>query len=100
MRAPFFVTAAAAHRGPARRGARRARLEAAREVQGGVPAGHLAAAYRACLWSRVANRVLWQLAGIPGADAQALYAGVREIDWAAPRRRRARWRRLHGSRAG
>lgn len=40
-------------------------------------------AYRACLWSRLANRVLLLLDLVPAADAQALYDGVYAIDWLA-----------------
>src|SRR5579883_24757 len=50
--------------------------------------GPLAVAYRACLWSRVASRVLLPLATFPSEDADALYAGARAIPWAdhlAPR---------------
>ena len=36
---------------------------------------------RACLWSRTAMRVLAPLATFPCSDAQALYEGVRAIDW-------------------
>ena len=43
--------------------------------------GTLATAYRVCLWSRIANRVLLRLAGFPAATAEALYAGVRQVDW-------------------
>lgn len=43
--------------------------------------GTLEVAYRACLWSRVANRVLLKLGEFPAADGDALYAGVRRIDW-------------------
>ncbi|MCK7581427.1 MAG: hypothetical protein MZV65_41210 [Chromatiales bacterium] len=39
--------------------------------------GDLALAYRACLWSRVANRVLLPLAQFPAPTPEALYAGVR-----------------------
>jgi len=45
--------------------------------------GDLALAYRVCLWSRVANRVLLPLAQFPAPTPEALYAGVRGIDWAA-----------------
>src|SRR5512142_594732 len=45
--------------------------------------GELAAGYRACLWSRLASRVLMPLADFPAEDADALYAGVRAIDWSA-----------------
>jgi len=43
--------------------------------------GDLAGAYRACLWSRLANRVLLPLARFDADDDQALYDGVRTIDW-------------------
>lgn len=50
--------------------------------QGGVGfAGPLEVAYRACLWSRVGNRVLLPLARYAAADAEALYAGAREVPW-------------------
>jgi len=54
------------------------------ERLGGVAFGaRLEDAYRACLWSRVASRVLLPLATFDAADAGALYAGVRAIDWTA-----------------
>jgi 23S rRNA (guanine2445-N2)-methyltransferase / 23S rRNA (guanine2069-N7)-methyltransferase len=43
--------------------------------------GTLEDAYRVCLWSRIANRVLLPLAQFEAVDADALYAGVRAIDW-------------------
>ncbi|WPL16777.1 Ribosomal RNA large subunit methyltransferase K/L [Thiorhodovibrio winogradskyi] len=55
-----------------------------RETRAGVAcAGTLADAYRVCLWSRVASRVLLPLADWPAADPDALYAGVAAIDWSA-----------------
>ena len=57
----------------------------AREVVPGVAGvafrGDLATAYRVCLWSRLANHVLLQLAEFPVADAEDLYHGVQTIDW-------------------
>ena len=50
--------------------ARRRRLRRVAEV-----------AYRACLWSRVANRVLSPVAAFDAPTPDALYAGVREVDW-------------------
>ena len=44
--------------------------------------GDLALAYRACLWSRLANRILLPLASFPCAGEEALYAGVAGIPWA------------------
>ncbi len=45
--------------------------------------GDLASAYRICLWSRLANRVLWPLAEFEAADADALYAAARQVPWSA-----------------
>lgn len=44
-------------------------------------AGPLAGAYRACLWSRCASRVLMPLAEFPAATAEELYAGVAAVPW-------------------
>jgi 23S rRNA (guanine2445-N2)-methyltransferase / 23S rRNA (guanine2069-N7)-methyltransferase len=53
-----------------------------KEQGGGVAfTGELAEAYRACLWSRLASRVLLPLARFPLADAEALYQGARSVDW-------------------
>jgi 23S rRNA (guanine2445-N2)-methyltransferase / 23S rRNA (guanine2069-N7)-methyltransferase len=50
--------------------------------RGGVACtGSLEQAYRACLWSRVANRVLLELAEFPAPTPEALYDGVRAVDW-------------------
>jgi len=50
--------------------------------RGGVAGtGTLEQAYRACLWSRVANRVLLKLAEFPAPTPEALYDGVRGVDW-------------------
>jgi putative N6-adenine-specific DNA methylase len=38
-------------------------------------------AWRLCLWSRIAQRVQQPVARFPAADAAALYAGAREVDW-------------------
>ena len=43
--------------------------------------GELETAYRACLWSRTASRVLLPLGTFPAASAEALYEGVGSIDW-------------------
>jgi 23S rRNA (guanine2445-N2)-methyltransferase / 23S rRNA (guanine2069-N7)-methyltransferase len=43
--------------------------------------GDLAVAYRACLWSRLASRVLLPLAAVPASSPDELYAGIREIPW-------------------
>ena len=43
--------------------------------------GTLSTAYRVCLWSRIANRVLLVLNRFPAADPDALYQGVMNIPW-------------------
>jgi 23S rRNA (guanine2445-N2)-methyltransferase / 23S rRNA (guanine2069-N7)-methyltransferase len=43
--------------------------------------GGLESAYRACLESRLASRILMTLAEFDAPDADALYAGVRAVDW-------------------
>ncbi|MDO6460245.1 bifunctional 23S rRNA (guanine(2069)-N(7))-methyltransferase RlmK/23S rRNA (guanine(2445)-N(2))-methyltransferase RlmL [Granulosicoccaceae sp. 1_MG-2023] len=43
--------------------------------------GRLSDAYRVCLWSRLANRVLLPIADFPAAGPEALYDGIRSIDW-------------------
>ena len=54
----------------------------ARERAGGVACtGPRELAYRACLWSRLASRVLLPLARFELANADDLYAGARAIDW-------------------
>jgi hypothetical protein len=44
-------------------------------------AGAIGDAMRACLWSRIAMRVLLPLAEFPAADAEALYVGARDVRW-------------------
>jgi 23S rRNA (guanine2445-N2)-methyltransferase / 23S rRNA (guanine2069-N7)-methyltransferase len=57
-------------------------LEALQPQRGGVAAqATREAAYRACLWSRLATRVLMPLRRFEAADADALYAAAREIVW-------------------
>ncbi len=54
----------------------------AHEARAGVHFhGDLPMAYRACLWSRLASRILLPLAAFDAADDTALYAGVQGIDW-------------------
>jgi 23S rRNA (guanine2445-N2)-methyltransferase / 23S rRNA (guanine2069-N7)-methyltransferase len=57
-------------------------LDQVRTLGGQVAfAGNLADAYRACLWSRLASRVMLVLGRIDAHDADALYEGVGGIDW-------------------
>jgi 23S rRNA (guanine2445-N2)-methyltransferase / 23S rRNA (guanine2069-N7)-methyltransferase len=54
----------------------------AREMKSGVEfEGELEVAYRACLWSRTANRILMPIATVEASTANDLYAGVKAIDW-------------------
>ncbi|MCU9950088.1 bifunctional 23S rRNA (guanine(2069)-N(7))-methyltransferase RlmK/23S rRNA (guanine(2445)-N(2))-methyltransferase RlmL [Pseudomonas sp. PDM13] len=43
--------------------------------------GDLETAYRLCLWSRLANRVLLVLKRFPVQNAEDLYHGVLDVDW-------------------
>lgn len=53
-----------------------------RPLQGQVSFdGGLADAYRACLWSRLASRVLLVLARVGAADADELYEGASGVAW-------------------
>ncbi len=57
---------------------------AVRETQAGVHFdGDLDLAYRVCLWSRLASRVLLPLATFPAPNADTMYEGVRRMDWLA-----------------
>lgn len=57
-------------------------LHGATEGRGGARfEGSLEDGYRACLWSRVANRVLLPLAQFPAVGPEALYAGAVEVPW-------------------
>lgn len=56
-------------------------FEVAEGRSGVAFSGPLAIAYRACLWSRLASRVLLPLATFPATSPEELYAGVRAIDW-------------------
>ncbi|HKJ09442.1 MAG TPA: bifunctional 23S rRNA (guanine(2069)-N(7))-methyltransferase RlmK/23S rRNA (guanine(2445)-N(2))-methyltransferase RlmL, partial [Gammaproteobacteria bacterium] len=56
---------------------------AAKETPAGVSfEGPLELAYRACLWSRFANRILLPLARFAAPTPESLYDGVRSIAWA------------------
>ncbi|MCH8497631.1 MAG: bifunctional 23S rRNA (guanine(2069)-N(7))-methyltransferase RlmK/23S rRNA (guanine(2445)-N(2))-methyltransferase RlmL [Marinobacter sp.] len=43
--------------------------------------GTLTDGYRACLWSRLANRVVLHLAEVDGRTGDTLYDGIKTIDW-------------------
>ncbi len=53
-----------------------------RETVAGVHfSGPQAVMYRACLWSRLANRILLPLAELNAADEGLFYKGMRALDW-------------------
>lgn len=43
--------------------------------------GDMQTAYRICLWSRLANRVLFPISQFPVTDAHSLYLGIKKIPW-------------------
>lgn len=54
----------------------------AREMKAGVEFdGSLETAYRACLWSRTASRILMPIVQVAAHDANAMYEGLRRVDW-------------------
>ena len=57
-------------------------VEKPQESRAGVVfSGSMELAYRACLWSRIANRILMPLKTFPAAHPDQLYGGVRAIHW-------------------
>lgn len=57
-------------------------LKNARARRGGVEfSGLLADAYKACLWSRLANRILFPLHSFEARNDEELYRGVRALRW-------------------
>lgn len=53
-----------------------------RETVAGVYfTGSQALAYRACLWSRLANRVLLPIAEVDASSPESFYEGLSQIDW-------------------
>src|SRR5919204_571353 len=78
----FFATCAKGTEGALRRELAALRLRGVRGERGGVAfEGDLEASLRACLHSRVAMRVLLELASFPAPDAAALYEGSRAVEW-------------------
>jgi len=58
-------------------------LDGVRVERGGCAFdGELRDAYRACLWSRLAARILLPLARFTADDDDALYAGAQSVEWA------------------
>ena len=57
-------------------------LEEAREHTSAIRGmATMETAYRLCLWSRLANRVLLVLKRFPMKDAEDLYHGVLDVEW-------------------
>ena len=80
----FFATAAKGTEPALRDELRELKLLHVRADRGGVHfEGDLARAARACLWSRIALRVLLEVATFEAPTAEALYANVRSVDWSA-----------------
>jgi 23S rRNA G2445 N2-methylase RlmL len=53
-----------------------------RETVAGIYfSGDIGMAYRACLWSRLANKILLPLASFEADSQEELYDGVRELRW-------------------
>jgi putative N6-adenine-specific DNA methylase len=78
----FFATCAKGTEGALRRELTALKLRHVRGERGGVAFdGELEAAMRACLYSRVAMRVVLELARCPAPDADALYQGARSVGW-------------------
>ena len=55
--------------------------DAAEKLAGVTFTGDLSLAYKACLWSRLANRILLSLTKVPASSPEELYAGVQTIAW-------------------
>lgn len=80
----FFVSCAKGTEGALRREMVALRIHAPRGDTGGVTfEGPFTDGMKVCLWSRVAMRVLLEVAQFPAPDADALYAGARAVDWSA-----------------
>ncbi|HLV65365.1 MAG TPA: THUMP domain-containing protein [Polyangiaceae bacterium] len=77
----FFATAAKGTERALRDELRELRFSSVRADRGGVHfGGALREGYRACLWSRIAMRVLMRLATFDAPNERALYDGVRAVD--------------------
>jgi 23S rRNA G2445 N2-methylase RlmL len=80
--ARFFITAAKGTEPLLRDELYELRLPRVRADRGGVHFGQSEAdAYRACLWSRIGLRVHEELASFDCPNEDALYDGVKAVDW-------------------
>jgi len=58
--------------------------DSTRETVAGVYfEGPVAIAYRACLWSRLANRIMLPISRVAAVDADTLYSELKAVNWAA-----------------
>lgn len=79
----FFATAAKGTEGALRDELRELRFRGVRADRGGVHFfGDMDEGFRACIWLRTASRVLCKLSEFDAPVGEALYEGVRDIDWA------------------
>ena len=80
---PFFAAAAPGTEPALYAELRELGLPHVRQGGGGIPfRGAWRDGWRACLESRVAQRILAEVARFEAADADALYAGAAAVDWA------------------
>ncbi len=78
----FFATAAKGTEGAIRDELRELRFRNVRAERGGVRfQGSLAEGFRACLWLRTPLRILLLIAEFEAPDGEALYEGVRSIEF-------------------
>lgn len=56
-------------------------INPAEKLAGVTFSGDMTLAYKACLWSRLANRILLNLVKVAADSPEALYAGVQTVDW-------------------
>jgi 23S rRNA G2445 N2-methylase RlmL len=78
----FFATSAKGTEGAIRDELREHHFRGVRADRGGVHfRGPLREGFRACLWSRSAVRVLMLVAEVEAPSGEALYEGVRSVQW-------------------
>src|SRR5665648_1213741 len=84
MALPFFATVPRGMESLLAGELRSLGAEHVKQARAGVSfQGTLETAYRVCLWSRLAGRVLLPLATGPAADGDELYATTYRVDWDA-----------------
>ena len=82
MSVDFFATCAPGTEDVLAEELRALGASAVEPTRGGVAfRGELETGYRACLWCRVASRILLPLATVPARTADELYDGAADLDW-------------------